>query len=110
MSRLTRILHQSTCCGCPRARPPRLSIGQTHPRSPSRRCNGAISGLNKEEWEILGAFRAGELKRSPGAGRIARQHEEYAEAALRKDARINIRLSSKDLRGLQKKALVGEII
>lgn len=32
-------------------------------------------------------------------------HKEYAEATLRKDARINIRLSSRDLRGLQKRAL-----
>jgi predicted DNA binding CopG/RHH family protein len=33
------------------------------------------------------------------------RHTAYAEAMSRKDARINIRLSSKDLRGLQKRAL-----
>ena len=33
------------------------------------------------------------------------RHQEYAEALIRKDAQINIRLPSKDLRGLQKKAL-----
>ena len=34
-----------------------------------------------------------------------KRHQQYAEAMFRKDARINIRLPSKDLRGLQKKAL-----
>jgi predicted DNA binding CopG/RHH family protein len=33
------------------------------------------------------------------------RHVAYAEASFRKDARINIRLSSKDLRGLQRRAL-----
>ncbi len=33
------------------------------------------------------------------------RHREYAEATFRKDARLNIRISSKDLRGLQRRAL-----
>ena len=40
-----------------------------------------------------------------GATDIQKRHQLYAEAMFKKDARINIRLPSKDLRGLQKKAL-----
>ena len=64
-----------------------------------------MNKLSEEEREILDAFRAGKLKRSRVASQIGKRHIEYAEAALKKDARINIRLSSRDLRSLQKKAL-----
>ncbi|MYL23438.1 CopG family antitoxin [Vreelandella massiliensis] len=64
-----------------------------------------MSRLHKEEQEILDAFDAGELKRAPEFEERKAQHQQYAEAMFKKDARINIRLSSKDLRGLQKKAL-----
>ncbi|MCP8898437.1 hypothetical protein [Gilvimarinus xylanilyticus] len=65
-----------------------------------------MSRLDKEEQEILEAFGAGKLQRSTdNEGRKAR-HQDYAEAMFKKDARINIRLSSKDLRGLQKRALI----
>jgi predicted DNA binding CopG/RHH family protein len=64
-----------------------------------------MSKLNKEEREILNAFEAGELKRAKGSDKIKKQHQEYADAMFKKDARINIRLSSNDLRRLQKKAL-----
>lgn len=64
-----------------------------------------MSNLDKEEREILDAFEAGELKKSKGASATQKQHKHYAEAMFRKDARINIRLPSKDLRSLQKKAL-----
>ena len=64
-----------------------------------------MSKLDQEELEILEAFEAGKLKRSKGAEKIRHQHQEYADAMFKKDARINIRLASKDLRGLQKKAL-----
>ena len=58
-----------------------------------------------EEKEILEAFDSGNVQRSKNAAEAQRRHKQYAEAMLRKDARINIRLSSKDLRGLQKRAL-----
>ena len=64
-----------------------------------------MSRLDKEEQKILEAFEAGELKRSPDRADLRKRHQDYAEAMFRKDARINIRLSSRDLRGLQKKAL-----
>jgi len=64
-----------------------------------------MTKLDKEEREILEAFESGKLKHAKDAVDIQIKHKEYAEAMLRKDARINIRISSKDLRGLQKKAL-----
>ncbi len=64
-----------------------------------------MSNLNQEEKEILDAFESGKLKKSKEASTTQKRHKQYAEAMFRKDARINIRLPSKDLRGLQKKAL-----
>lgn len=64
-----------------------------------------MSKLSAEEREILEAFEKGKLKHSKNAAATQKRHQEYAEAMFKKDARINIRLPSKDLRGLQKKAL-----
>ena len=61
--------------------------------------------FDNEEQEILDAFNADELLRVPDVEDLKERHQQYAEAMFKKDARINIRLSSKDLRGLQKKAL-----
>jgi len=64
-----------------------------------------MSKLDQEEKEILAAYEAGELKKSMSASATQKRHKNYAEAMFRKDARINIRLPSKDLRSLQKRAL-----
>ncbi|MDT8438556.1 MAG: antitoxin [Wenzhouxiangellaceae bacterium] len=64
-----------------------------------------MSKLDCEEQEILQAFERGELRRVENAQALQQAHRDYAEAMLRKDARVSIRLTSKDLRGLQKKAL-----
>jgi len=65
----------------------------------------AMTERDREEDEILEAFEAGTLKRVAEARSLLQRHQGYAEATFRKDARINIRLSSRDLRGLQKRAL-----
>lgn len=64
-----------------------------------------MSKLSKEERETLEAFEKGNLKRSKKAANTQERHREYAAAMFRKDAHINVGLSSKDLRGLQKRAL-----
>lgn len=64
-----------------------------------------MNKLDQEEREILEAFMLGNVRRSNDAAETQKRHQEYAEGIFRKDARINIRLPSKDLRGLQKKAL-----
>ncbi|VAX05100.1 hypothetical protein MNBD_GAMMA20-2462 [hydrothermal vent metagenome] len=65
-----------------------------------------MSKSDTEEKEILKAFEAGKLKKSKNSKRQIKQHMEAAKATFKKDARINIRLSSRDLRSLQAKALM----
>ena len=65
-----------------------------------------MSKLDSEEKEILEAFEAGKLKKSRNAKKKIEEHKAIAEATFKKDARINIRLSSRDLRSLQAKALM----
>lgn len=61
--------------------------------------------LDQEEMEILDAFEAGRLKRVENIDQEIKRHQAMAEATFKKDARINIRLSSCDLRALQVRAL-----
>lgn len=61
--------------------------------------------FDAEEKEILEAFKKGGLKQSSNVAQEMEQHKAVAEATFKKDARINIRLSSRDLRSLQTRAL-----
>jgi len=65
-----------------------------------------MSKLDSEEKEILEAFESDKLKKSRNAKKKIKEHKAVAEATFKKDARINIRLSSRDLRSLQAKALM----
>ena len=64
-----------------------------------------MNNLDAEQQEILAAFQRGELKRAPNLAQELERHREIAAATFKKDSRINIRISSKDLRALQKRAL-----
>ncbi len=64
-----------------------------------------MSKLDKEEREILEAFESGNLKTVKNVKEQIKKHQAIAEATFKKDARINIRLSSRDLRSLQARAL-----
>ena len=64
-----------------------------------------MSRIDSEEKEILEAFESGKLKKVADVDEEISAHKAIAEATFRKDARINIRLSSKDLRALQVRAL-----
>jgi len=64
-----------------------------------------MSKLAPEEKEILEAFEKSKLKRIKNVTREIKRHKAIAEATFKKDARINIRLSSRDVRSLQAKAL-----
>lgn len=68
-----------------------------------------MSRSDQEERELEEAFEGGKLKQAPNAVDTQKRHQEYAQAMFRKDARINIRLSSRDLQRLQKKALADGI-
>ena len=62
--------------------------------------------LDAEERALLEAFETGALKSVSHVKAELKKHKEYAVATFQKDSRINIRMSSKDLRALQKRALV----
>lgn len=64
-----------------------------------------MSKLDVEEKEILEAFESGKLKSVKNRSRELVRHRKAAAATFAKDSRINIRISSKDLRALQKRAL-----
>ncbi len=60
--------------------------------------------LSKEEKEILKDFEAGEFK-SVLTPRRKKMLQTAAEETFKKDKRINIRISSRDLESLQRRAL-----
>jgi predicted DNA binding CopG/RHH family protein len=63
------------------------------------------SKLDKEETAILNSFEKGEWKQIPGMDREIKRHVEYAKTTHRKDKRVNIRISEKDLKSIQRRAL-----
>ena len=60
--------------------------------------------LNPEDREMLEAFEAGEFE-SDLKNERRTQLAKLAEEAIRKDKRINIRISSRDLEALQRRAI-----
>ena len=60
--------------------------------------------LDEEEVKILDDFERGELTSVNNFKEAKRQLEKAAHEFLQKDKRINIRISSRDLNSLQKKA------
>ena len=64
-----------------------------------------MSKLNREEQEILTAYESGKAKAVSSAKTELARHQQIAESTFKKDARINIRIASRDLRALQKRAL-----
>ena len=64
-----------------------------------------MAKLEKEEKELLRTFEDGEWKSVSEMNREVARLQDYATATFKKDRRINIRISSKDLNSLQKRAL-----
>jgi len=64
-----------------------------------------MARLDKEEKEILNAYESNKVKLVRNKSRELRKHQEYAEATFRKDKRINIRISNRDLNRLQRRAV-----
>ena len=60
--------------------------------------------LDKEERQILKDFENGEFKRIPNLKKEKKELEHAARQTLLKDRRINIRISSRDLERIQKRA------
>ena len=63
-----------------------------------------MNRLSAEEKVILIAYEGGKVKRPKGVSKELARHKKLAESTFKKDSRINIRISSKDLRALQKRA------
>ena len=61
--------------------------------------------LDADEKDILESVEKGEWRSVRGLTAERKRYSGYAAAAFRKDKRVNIRISSKDLEALQKKAL-----
>lgn len=60
--------------------------------------------LDQEEREVLKAYQEGRLERIGLSAEEVEGYREAARAAARKDRRVNIRLSARDLDDLQVKA------
>ena len=60
--------------------------------------------LDKNEKELLNSFEKGEWRSVKNLSSAKKHFQDVARETLRKDRRINIRLSQKDLEGIQAKA------
>lgn len=61
--------------------------------------------LEAEEIELLKAFESGKMNPKRPSKELLSNLSKAAENTFKKDKRINIRLSSHDLNGIQRKAL-----
>jgi predicted DNA binding CopG/RHH family protein len=61
--------------------------------------------LDKEEKALVDSIEKGGWKRISGFEKEKYRYQEIARATIRKDKRVNIRISQKDLETLQVKAL-----
>ena len=64
-----------------------------------------MARLTKEEREIVRAFERDELRSPRNKSVMMKKHREYAAATFRKDQRVNVRITSRDLDALRKRAL-----
>ena len=61
--------------------------------------------LDRAEKDILDSVEKGEWRSVRGLKEEQKRYSSYAAATFRKDKRVNIRISGKDLEALQKRAL-----
>jgi predicted DNA binding CopG/RHH family protein len=61
--------------------------------------------LDKDELELLASYEAQEWQSAKNIKEQREQYRSYARATFRKDRRVNIRISAKDLEALQKRAI-----
>ena len=61
--------------------------------------------LDRKEKELLESVERGEWKPVRRLKSEAKRYKSYAEATFKKDKRVNIRISNKDLEAIQKRAL-----
>jgi predicted DNA binding CopG/RHH family protein len=61
--------------------------------------------LSKQENEIIESVERGDWHSVRGVKKQIKLYREYAKATVRKDKRVNIRMSEKDLIRIRKKAM-----
>ena len=64
-----------------------------------------VAEYDEEELEILQAWEAGKLKPVTDMAKQTKAQRVAADATFKKDQRLNIRISSRDLKSLQARAL-----
>lgn len=64
-----------------------------------------MSKLDQKEKELLESVERRKWRTVRGVRSEARRYQKYAEATSKKDRRVNIRISRKDLEAIQKRAL-----
>ncbi len=61
--------------------------------------------MDKQEKKLLRSYDKGEWKSSNSKRGAFKKYISYARESLKKDKRINIRVSARDLEGIQKRAV-----
>jgi predicted DNA binding CopG/RHH family protein len=61
--------------------------------------------LDEEERDLVESIERGEWKSVKNLKAEIQKHQDYARNTLRKDKRVNIRLSARDLESLQSRAV-----
>ena len=61
--------------------------------------------LQKEEKELLDSVENDEWKTIPDFQKETKRYQDYAKATFKKDKRVNIRISERDLIKIQQRAL-----
>ena len=61
--------------------------------------------LNKQEKQIIESVERGDWRSVRDIKKQIKRYREYAKATVRKDKRVNIRMSEKDLIRIRKKAM-----
>ena len=64
-----------------------------------------MSKVTKEERNLLNSYERGEWRSVKNLEKEMNRYQQIAKATYKKDKRVNIRISSKDLEGIQKKAI-----
>ncbi len=64
--------------------------------------------LDDEERDLVESIERGEWKSVRNLKAEIKKHQEYARNTLKKDKRVNIRISSRDLEAIQTCAVFGE--
>ena len=65
-----------------------------------------MSKLNKEEKEVLESVESGKWRSVKDKEKESERYGLYARETFRKDRRVNIRLSGRDLEAIQKRAMI----